>query len=148
MFTLNNLLKMRQYLLLSFILLNIASIAFANHNQFHNSGGSVGSAGLGNIQKAMGTLCVTAQSLIVLVTIVLAVMSALVYSLGQMLGAETRARATVWATAMFTGALIGILIYIVVPVLIAIMLTGNSDTSWVRECCRAEPTESCSNLGQ
>ncbi|MDO8554129.1 MAG: hypothetical protein Q7S22_04955 [Candidatus Micrarchaeota archaeon] len=146
MFTLNNFLKIRQYLLLSFILVNLISITFANHTVGHNSGGGTG--GLVNIQRAMGTLCVSAQGLIVLVTILLAVLSAIVYSLGQVLGAETRARATVWATAMFTGALIGILIYIVVPVVIALMLTGNSDTSWVRECCRAEPTLKCTTLGK
>lgn len=147
MFTLNKFLKIRQYLLTLFILLNIATVLFANHTLQHTTGSS-GSGGIGNITRAMGSLCVSAQSLIVLVTILLAVLSALVYSLGQVLGAETRARATVWATAMFTGALIGIIIYIVVPVVIAIMLTGNSDTSWVKECCRTEPTVRCTNLGQ
>lgn len=127
-------LKLRQLLFLTFILANIASLVFAQSS-------------INNIQKAMGTLCFTAQSLIVVVAIVLAVLSALIYAVGQILGAETRARATVWATAMFTGAIIGIIIYLVVPVLIAVLLAGNTDTNWVQECCRPEPSEACSNLG-
>ena len=126
--------EVRKYLLLLFLISNILTLTFAEN-------------GINNIQKAMGTFCSTARSLIVVVAIVLAVLSALVYAIGQILGAETRARATVWATAMFTGAIIGIIIFLVVPVIIGILLGKGSDVDWVTECCRPEPTEACTNLG-
>lgn len=135
-----NLNKIKKFSILLLLLLNITFVFAARSSQ--------SSGGIENIQRAMGTLCFTAQSLIVVVAIVLAVMSALVYAVGQILGAETRARATVWATAMFTGAIIGIIIYLVVPVIIGVMLTGSSDTSWVAECCKPQPTDACTSLGQ
>lgn len=99
--------------------------------------------GVNNLLKALGGLCHSLQGLLAVAAIVLVVLAAIVYALGQMLGAETRARATVWATAMFTGAIISILIWLIMPPLISTLMTGESSSDWVKQCCVPDPEPGC-----
>ena len=100
-----------------------------------------------NFRTALGSLCKSALSVLAIGAIVLIVLAAIVYALGQMLGAETRARATVWATAMFTGAIIAAIIFLVVPWLISMIMTGQANGEWVKNCCVENPDPDCANLG-
>ena len=99
-----------------------------------------------NFRNAFGSLCQASLSVLGVGAIMLIVLAAIVYAIGQMLGAETRARATVWATAMFTGAIIGAIIFLVVPWVISIIMTGQANGDWVRNCCVEQPGPDCANL--
>ncbi len=116
-----------------FILIALTSILFAQ---------DIGQ----NFRNAFGGLCYASLSILGVGAILLIVLAAIVYAIGQMLGAETRARATVWATAMFTGAIIAAIIFLVVPYLISIIMTGQANPDWVRNCCVENPTADCANL--
>lgn len=104
-----------KYLLLTILILNLFSVAFAG-------------TGKTNICKALQGLCEASQTFLAGAAMLLIVLAGTIYAIGQILGAETRARASVWATAMLTGALIGIIIYLVAPVVIQVLLQGTGAT--------------------
>jgi hypothetical protein len=103
-----------RYLLLTIVMLNLFSVAFAQSQ----------------IASALGEVCRASQTFLGAAIMIMILLAGATYALGQVLGAETRARASVWATAMMTGAIIGALIYLLTPVIIKALLPTGSGVSF------------------
>ncbi len=103
--------KYGRYMVLMMLLLNFASVAFAQQE----------------ICCAMQAMCRQAQTFLVFAAMMLIILAGAVYAIGQIMGAETRARASVWATSMLIGALIGLIIYLVVPIIIRQLIPQDID---------------------
>ncbi len=99
--------------LVLFIFLNLAlSVVFATT--------TTTSAGASDqINKALGCICGTMNTILPTIAFVLFVLSGVAYAAGNFFGAEMRARAVGYAMNMITGAIIALILSIIGPTIVS-----------------------------